>query len=773
MSVRKSVAWAFAGQFVSFGTAFAGSVIIARLLSPHELGIYVIAIATLGVLQVVAQFGASTYVVREKELLPHTLSAAFTVNAILALFLSSVVFGVSFVGGALLGDPAAGKVLRLLALSPLIGIFGFRPGAMLQREMQFKTIALVSSAAVVVATSISVGAALRGWSYMSPAFGGVAGALVTTIAYNLVARPHAGLSLSLVGWREMTRFGLQMISVSGISTLINRTSDIILGRVLGIASLGLYSRASSLSNMIFENLYGTATRVVFTQMAEDYRERGELRTTFLRGLQMITACMWPLLVGLAVLARPAIHILYGEKWLAAAAPLSCLLLAQVLVLGYGMNWELFVLRHELGKQTRIEIFRLLVQLVCFTIGCQFGLAGAAMGTVLASAVGVVVYAPHMHRLSDTPHGELRRIYVQSGVLTLVAVAPSLALMVANNWSPRTSPLSISLCICLGIVLWLILLALLRHPFFDELRRGVRGVPGLRQLIKRPSTSELGCPYHRRHFFDYVATDKGSLMYLVDRLKSRVAPFSGLIPFNEYRKVKNAAPFTAGSITLFGDQIHFSDNIGLLHSVREIFGDEVYKFRAKSDAPHIIDAGANIGLSVIYFRRLYPRATVVAYEPDREIFGMLRKNVGGYPGVELHEAAAWTHDTELTFFSEGSLAGSVTTDFLNKGVSTTVRAESLKKQIRKRPVDFLKIDIEGAENTVLFDIEDELAQVDTLFFEYHSSPDDAQRLGDMLNLVGKAGFRYIINGTHGPRLPFIETVKQGFDLQLNVSCFRPG
>lgn len=253
-----------------------------------------------------------------------------------------------------------------------------------------------------------------------------------------------------------------------------------------------------------------------------------------------------------------------------------------------------------------------------------------------------------------------------------------------------------------------------------------------------------------------------------------SPLPGIVSDQVYRDLRAMAPFTPGSATILDRTIAFSDVEGLLHSLREIFVDEVYRFATDLDAdtpPHIIDAGANIGLSVLYFKRLHPEATLVAYEPDPQMFELLVHNTAGLPGVELRNAAAWTAETRLTFYTEGSLAGSTEIDFLGKGQAVTVEAERLRDRLVERPVDFLKIDIEGAENEVLFDIEDQLDRVGMLFFEYHSTPGRAQRLGDLLAMVSRHGFRYVINGAHGARLPFVETVPHGFDLQLNVSCFR--
>lgn len=255
------------------------------------------------------------------------------------------------------------------------------------------------------------------------------------------------------------------------------------------------------------------------------------------------------------------------------------------------------------------------------------------------------------------------------------------------------------------------------------------------------------------------------------VRRRVSPLYGIINALDYRRLTRAIPMTTGKTRVLGEETLYSDKNGLLHSVDEIFRQQVYRFEASHDAPHIIDAGANIGLSVRYFKKLYPRATIVAYEPDPKIFELLKTNVGHLDGVDLRQAAVWSQDTTLTFYTEGSLAGSSLADTGASGSVLNVKAERLQKELQKRPVDFLKIDIEGAEAEVLFDIEDQLENVECLFFEYHSLPSHPQILGQLLNLVARNGFRYVINGVHGPAAPFIDRIQSGFDLQLNVSCVR--
>ncbi len=194
VSVRKSVAWAFSGQFISFAVTFVGSIVMARLLSPGEMGVYAIATAVLGILQIVSAFGVGAYVVRETHLSGDILNSAFTLNTILAVLLSLMIFIAGFGGAWLFGDAGAERVTRLLALGPLIGVFTFRPAVMLQREMQFKAISIINVLNALSSALVMVIAAVLGASYMSLAYGALAAATVSAVAYNIAARASRRVS---------------------------------------------------------------------------------------------------------------------------------------------------------------------------------------------------------------------------------------------------------------------------------------------------------------------------------------------------------------------------------------------------------------------------------------------------------------------------------------------------------------------------------------------------------------------------------------------------
>ncbi len=470
MSVRRSFAWAFSGQFVSFAVQFVGMVVISRLLSPRETGIYAVAMAALGIISVFTTFGIGSFVVREAELAPGMLESAFTVNAILAVSLTTVLVAFSFVAGPVLAVPEAGGVLRVVALGNLIAIPSFRPAAMMQREMQFKKLSVIAVAATVTQTAATIAFALAGASYMSPAYASLVTAVLSLALNFHFGRHHAGFGLSLDGWRPIVAFGLQMMSVSGVAVLTGKLSDLLLGRLLGVTALGLYARASQLSGNIFDNLYGTATRVMFAQLSKNYREGGDWRGSYLRSFAMITALMWPFLIGLAILSRPAVLLLYGEKWLPAALPLSALLVAQFIGVSFGMNWELFALRGETGKQARYEVARLVIGVPIFAIGCLFTILTAALAKIVDSLIGLVVYYPHVRRLANLEGHEVPAIYRDSALLTVAAVLPAAIAMIVYDGSPHI-PLPIVFgAVALGTLSWFATIVLMKHPLYEELQR---------------------------------------------------------------------------------------------------------------------------------------------------------------------------------------------------------------------------------------------------------------------------------------------------------------
>lgn len=242
---------------------------------------------------------------------------------------------------------------------------------------------------------------------------------------------------------------------------------------------------------------------------------------------------------------------------------------------------------------------------------------------------------------------------------------------------------------------------------------------------------------------------------------------------ERQRLQNLPSRTYTRSPLLTHQIELTDPFWYLHCHQEIFRDQINKFRAVRADPLIIDCGANIGMSVIFFKYLYPEAKIIAFEPDPEIFSVLARNVQVFElqNVVLYQNAVWNTNTTLAFKPDGSVGGHLVTGKENAERSIQVPTIRLKEFLNT-DVDFLKLDIEGAEDVVLNDCSDVLRSVRCLFVEYHGESSTRQTLQDLLWILQDAGFRYHIKEANPIQHPFLREERGPvYDLQLNIFGFR--
>jgi len=224
--------------------------------------------------------------------------------------------------------------------------------------------------------------------------------------------------------------------------------------------------------------------------------------------------------------------------------------------------------------------------------------------------------------------------------------------------------------------------------------------------------------------------------------------------------------------LFGNDVYFHSAQEFLYGLKEIFLEEVYK-QNLSPQPFVIDCGANIGLSIIYMKQHFPDAEIIAFEPDEKNFALLTRNVSSFnfKHVDSRKEAVWIENTFLNFSNEGSMSSKIEAD--NRANSNKVKAVRLK-DLLTRDVDFLKIDIEGAEYRVLTDIEEKLSLVKNLFLEYHGTFDQNRELTTIFDMLSANGFHYYIKEAAAiHEHPFLKrkSISTSYDIQLNIFCFR--
>ena len=238
------------------------------------------------------------------------------------------------------------------------------------------------------------------------------------------------------------------------------------------------------------------------------------------------------------------------------------------------------------------------------------------------------------------------------------------------------------------------------------------------------------------------------------------------------KIGNVSRFKECKAKVHGWDILLPDSASFLSAYREIFVNKIYKFNFPSGKPKILDLGANIGLSVLFFKTMYPEAKITAFEADPQIFRYLETNVhgNGLNDVELINKAVWNKNCALKFYPDGADGGHVAD--ICDGKHVEIEAIDIREFLRDRQFDFLKMDIEGAEEIVVPACKEYLSRFKYIFVEYHSKSVQKQMLAEILGLMTEKEFRISIHPVMFSPQPFTVTqLASGFDLQLNIFAWK--
>jgi len=368
------------------------SMIMARLLSPQDFGIAAASTFFVRLATRLSQLGLSASLLRVKDLRPEHASSVYVVSQSMGLITFAALYSASPFVGQFFRSREAGDLLSLAALVFVISPIGTVPAALMSRRMQFRYSALADWTDTIVGAVVTVFFALRGFAFWSIVYG------------NLVAvSARVLLQLYLSGWRpsfwfspqalrDLLSIGLALQTKRLLEYASSNVDNLVVGRVLGMAGLGLYDKAfTSMNKIVVRLTLGQAAFRIFSIIHED----GErFRRAYSRLILSITVLGYPVLTGCVVVAEPLFRILYGDQWLSAVLPFRVLCIGGALQLLNAYAAQANEAAGNVWRQARRQAIGTALVVVGAAVGgACWGVTGAACGVLAATVVlGVAMQA---------------------------------------------------------------------------------------------------------------------------------------------------------------------------------------------------------------------------------------------------------------------------------------------------------------------------------------------------------------------------------------------
>lgn len=243
---------------------------------------------------------------------------------------------------------------------------------------------------------------------------------------------------------------------------------------------------------------------------------------------------------------------------------------------------------------------------------------------------------------------------------------------------------------------------------------------------------------------------------------------------EYDKLRKLPRFTPGNTLVEGWDLDYVDASALWSCIDVLVHKGWNNFVAKIDNPIILDCGANIGVSVLNYKAVYPKARITAFEPDPNVAKVLKRNLikNMADDVQVVEAAVWVNEGEMQFFCEGADGSKLILDKDLGSGRTTVKTIDFSAYITE-PVDLIKMDIEGAEYKVISHLGDRLRLVKSMVIECHVDNRRIDQFAELLRVLYSAGFRVDINsyGVWRDLVHRSDKLPNEFDQYMLVAAWR--
>lgn len=307
---------------------------LARLLQPADLGLFAMATAVFGIVQLLRDFGVSAYLQREPALTPQRFSACLgllactTLVALLALLLLAEPLA------ELLGQPGLAPLLRVLALGLPVSAFGSVMAALQLRELAAGRIAKVSWLGVASQAVVALSLPAEGAGALGLAWAQVAATLACGLAYAGWRPVHLPWRPAWRGWGEVLRFGGASLFASGLAGLHAALPDLLLGRLSAPHQLGLLGRAQATVNLL-QVVAGQALGFGALPVLSSRHARGDALAPVLhRATALLTGLGWPLLALTVAYREALVRALYGPAWLDCTPAVLPLALVAALSLAF-------------------------------------------------------------------------------------------------------------------------------------------------------------------------------------------------------------------------------------------------------------------------------------------------------------------------------------------------------------------------------------------------------------------------------------------------------
>jgi O-antigen/teichoic acid export membrane protein len=420
-NVRRGISWNLLAAVVTNAARIAVLTILGRALTPADYGVVASAISVNAVIFGMRDVGLGAALIQRKEIGRHHIVTTFSVSLILGLLaMVGLYFAAPLIASAF-EMPALKDVMRALSFLFLLTGGALVSRSLVQRELKFRTAAVIDTVAFLCGAAISVVLALLGYGAWSLVIGYIAEELVASISYVAVQRPPLEFGIDRTSFKELIGYGgwQTVAQIAGI--VATQADNTIVGATLGARPLGNYGRAYDLVRFPSQVFTAIAGNVLFSSFSRVQDDIARVAQGFRRGLYANALLLLPGSAWLIVCAPEVVTALIGPKWMDVVLPFQILAVTIMFRTSQKLSALLVQSQGRVKIVGLVYIAYVVAVIVATSIAVRWGIAMVAVSTGIAIFSVTVVMTAFAMKLSRTKFTTVLVVHLP-GVMCAAAVA---------------------------------------------------------------------------------------------------------------------------------------------------------------------------------------------------------------------------------------------------------------------------------------------------------------------------------------------------------------
>ncbi|WP_404427737.1 lipopolysaccharide biosynthesis protein [Ureibacillus chungkukjangi] len=388
--ILSSIIWKVLERGGTQGIQFLVMILLARLLLPEDFGLIVIVTIFITISSLIVESGFGSALIQKKDADEIDFSSIFYLNLVVASLLYFILYFSAPMIASFFDEPQLVSVLRILSLTLFSGAILSIQNAIISRNMQFKNLFVSSLIAVVLSGAVGIAMALLNfgiWALVAQQL--IHRFMVPMILWFTVNwRPRLIFSITRI--KQLYNYGWKLLVSSLIYTFYLNLQNLLIGKLFNPALLGFYNRGMQFPNIIVDNINGSIQNVMFPALSAEQDNKVKLKEMVRRLISLSTFIVFPMMVGLAVIAEPLIRLLLTEKWLPTVPFL------QIFCIYYAL-WTVDISNLQAIKAVgrsdiylKLEIIKIVVGLIILAITIPFGTHAMALGMLVNGIIAPIV-----------------------------------------------------------------------------------------------------------------------------------------------------------------------------------------------------------------------------------------------------------------------------------------------------------------------------------------------------------------------------------------------